>query len=64
MLTNNLQNILACPVCKDKLKTSDDSQKLLCHKCRLLFPIREGIPIMLVDVADKIQKTDVVVLLP
>ena len=49
MLTNDFLNILACPVCKGELNTSDNSKKLLCHTCGNAFPIRDGIPVMLAD---------------
>lgn len=51
MISHDLLNILACPVCKGELKASDNEQNLLCHTCRLAFPIREGIPVMLVNEA-------------
>lgn len=56
MFSDNLLNILACPVCKGKLHTSGDEQKVLCHACALAFPIREGIPVMLVDEATSLLK--------
>ena len=51
MLSHDLLNILACPVCKGELNAGDNEQTLVCHPCGLAFPIREGIPVMLVDEA-------------
>lgn len=47
-------DILACPNCKGELKLLADDAGLLCQTCRLRFPIRDGIPVMLVDEAEKI----------
>lgn len=51
MLSHDLLNILACPACKGELIISDNKQNLLCRDCSLSFPIREDIPVMLVDEA-------------
>lgn len=51
MLSHNLLNILACPACKAALDASDNGQSLSCRTCRLSFPVREGIPVMLLDEA-------------
>jgi len=53
MISPELLNILACPVCKGELLLADAEQKLLCQTCGLAFPIRDGIPVMLVDQAEK-----------
>ena len=49
MLTKDLLTLLACPACKGKLTADDNKQKLMCHSCGRGFPVREGIPIMLMD---------------
>jgi uncharacterized protein YbaR (Trm112 family) len=54
MLSPDLLNILVCPACNGELLLTDGEQKLLCRSCALAFPIREGIPVMLVDQAEKI----------
>lgn len=51
MISQDLLNILACPVCKGGLSPNDAAQTLRCHTCRLDFPVREGIPVMLVEEA-------------
>ncbi len=48
-----LLNILVCPVCKGALE-NESGQALTCHTCQLRYPIREDIPIMLVDEAEKL----------
>jgi uncharacterized protein len=46
-----LLDILACPVCKTPVKLTPDQQGLKCAKCRRVYPIRNDIPVMLVDEA-------------
>jgi len=41
---------LACPLCKTEVKLEDD--KLVCTKCQRRYPIRDGIPVMLIDEAE------------
>jgi uncharacterized protein YbaR (Trm112 family) len=54
MTSPGLLDILACPACKGGLQLADGGRKLLCLPCGLAFPIREGIPVMLVAEAEKI----------
>lgn len=54
MIKKELLDILACPKCKEKVKLDEGQRCLLCEKCRLKYPINEqGIPIMLIDRAEK-----------
>ena len=53
MLSHDFLNILACPACKGELQVDDNAQKLLCRPCGLVFPVREGIPVLLIDEAEK-----------
>ncbi|MGQ9524603.1 MAG: Trm112 family protein [Armatimonadota bacterium] len=48
-LDPKLLEILACPVCKTEVKLKQD--RLVCVTCRRAYPVRDGIPIMLVDEA-------------
>jgi uncharacterized protein YbaR (Trm112 family) len=50
-----LLDILVCPVTKTPLRYDAARQELISDKAKLAFPIREGIPIMLVDEARKIE---------
>ena len=49
-----LLEILVCPVTKTPLRYDAAHQELISDKARLAFPIREGVPIMLVDEARKL----------
>ena len=51
MLGPELLGILVCPKCKDRLVLDEAGECLRCDRCRLKYPIREEIPIMLVDEA-------------
>lgn len=50
-VSQELLDILVCPQCKTPVKLTADSQGLKCATCRRIFPIREDIPIMLLDEA-------------
>lgn len=50
-LSEQLLALLACPKCKGKLEYQPDEERLVCHTCRLGYPVRDGIPIMLLDEA-------------
>jgi hypothetical protein len=53
MLDDKLLEILACPQCKGDLEYDRDNNVLLCHKCRLKYEIKDDIPIMLIEEAEK-----------
>lgn len=46
-----LLSVLACPKCKSDLTLSGDEKGLICESCRLVFPVRDGIPVMLFEEA-------------
>jgi uncharacterized protein YbaR (Trm112 family) len=46
-----LLEILVCPICKGPLRYERSAQELICHADKLAYPIRDGIPVMLVDEA-------------
>lgn len=46
-----LLEIIVCPICKGPLKHDRAAQELICHADNLAYPIRDGIPVMLVDEA-------------
>ncbi len=55
MITPELLDILACPSCKGALEPNADHSRLLCRHCGLNFPVRDGIPIMLIDEAERVS---------
>jgi uncharacterized protein YbaR (Trm112 family) len=50
-ISKDLLEILACPLCKEKVELTPDSGGLKCVQCHRVYPIREDIPIMLIDEA-------------
>ena len=50
-ISKELLEILVCPQCKGELRLNPTNDGLICDRCRLLYEIREEIPIMLVDEA-------------
>lgn len=46
-----LLEILVCPVCKGPLVYKKTAGELVCKPCRLAYPIKDGIPVMLEDEA-------------
>ena len=53
MLDNQLLEIIACPKCKGDLEYKPNENQLVCHECRLIYSIKDDIPIMLIDEAEK-----------
>ena len=50
MIDPKLLEILVCPACKRSVHEADD--RLICDDCGRRYPIREGIPVMLIDQAE------------
>jgi uncharacterized protein YbaR (Trm112 family) len=50
-ISKELLEILACPRCKGDIRLNETGDGLICDACRLLYEIRNGIPIMLIDEA-------------
>ena len=46
-----LLEILVCPICKGPLRYDRAHEELICQADKLAYPIRDGIPVMLVDEA-------------
>lgn len=49
-----LLDILVCPVCKSSLIYRKAEQELICRACRLSYPIRDDIPVMLEEEARRL----------
>lgn len=54
-MNSKLLEILVCPVCKAELTYDKKSQELVCDADKLAFPIRDGIPIMWVEEARRLD---------
>jgi len=54
-IDKELLDILACPQCKGDIHLNDSEDGLVCEKCKLLYEIKDDIPIMLPEEAKKIE---------
>jgi len=51
VISPDLLDILVCPACKKPLTLNAEQQTLKCAACRRVYPIRDDIPILLIDEA-------------
>ncbi|MBC7796643.1 MAG: Trm112 family protein [Pyrinomonadaceae bacterium] len=51
MISPELLEILRCPFCKSKVEIKADASGLKCVSCHRVYPIKDEIPVMLVDEA-------------
>lgn len=57
-MTEQLTDILACPVCKGPLHRQRDPEEYVCRADRLAYPVQDGIPVMLPDEARRLAPDD------
>jgi hypothetical protein len=50
-MDEELLKILACPACKTDVELQEG--KIVCTKCKRRYPIRDGIPVMLIEEAER-----------
>lgn len=50
MIDEELKRILVCPACKGELLFEET--RIICKACRKAYPIRDGIPVMLIGEAE------------
>jgi uncharacterized protein len=50
-ISQELLAILVCPMCKTPVRLTTDNSGLKCQTCHRVYPIRDDIPVMLVDEA-------------
>ena len=51
-ISKDLKEILRCPKCKGELEFKEDEHKIICQECRLIYPIKDDIPVMLIEEAE------------
>ncbi len=54
-ISRELLEILACPKCKGDVVMNQQESGLVCSACRLVYPVRDDIPVMLIDEATKLE---------
>jgi uncharacterized protein len=57
-MDHRLLDILACPICKGPLVRRREAEELVCRGDRLAWPIRDGVPILLVGEAREISQQE------
>jgi uncharacterized protein YbaR (Trm112 family) len=55
-ISKELLKILACPKCKGDIQLKEDESGFICNACKLMYPIKDDIPIMLIDEAIKLDE--------
>ena len=55
-INKELLEILACPKCKGDLRLTEKEDGLICDKCRLLYEIKDDIPVMLIEEAKPLKQ--------
>ena len=54
-LDDTLKAVLGCPKCGGKLEYRDPPETLTCRPCGLVFPVEDGIPVLLLDEAETLS---------
>jgi uncharacterized protein YbaR (Trm112 family) len=54
-VSKELLDILACPKCKGDIQLDTSRNGLVCKQCKLLYHIRDDIPVMLIEEAEKLD---------
>jgi uncharacterized protein YbaR (Trm112 family) len=54
-LSKELFDILVCPKCKGELTLTQNQDGLICHTCKLCYPIKDDIPVMLIEEAINLE---------
>ncbi|OIQ91563.1 hypothetical protein GALL_265010 [mine drainage metagenome] len=56
-MDSRLLDLLVCPICKGPLDYDRGAQELICPRDRMAYPVRDGIPVMLVEQARDLDIT-------
>ncbi|MFA6008913.1 MAG: Trm112 family protein [Desulfobacteraceae bacterium] len=54
-IAKELLDILACPKCKQPVELNNEGDGLICKSCKLVYEIKDDIPIMLIDEAKPLK---------
>ena len=57
LISPELLEILVCPACRNKVESKPDGSSLKCVSCKRVYPIKDDIPVMLVDEARVEEET-------
>ncbi|AEB08817.1 Trm112 family protein [Desulfobacca acetoxidans] len=54
-ISKELLEILACPQCKGEVQLTPQGDGLICPRCKLLYEIKDDIPIMIIEKAKRLE---------
>ncbi|HDS6841612.1 TPA: Trm112 family protein [Morganella morganii subsp. morganii] len=57
-MDHRLLEIVACPVCHGKLSYDKQNLELICKSCRLAYPVRDDIPVLLENEARELPASE------
>jgi uncharacterized protein len=52
LISKDLMEILVCPADKSELRELEETSQLECKECKRRYPVKDGIPVMLLDEAE------------
>ncbi|MDR0454739.1 MAG: Trm112 family protein [Deferribacteraceae bacterium] len=55
-IPEDLLEVLVCPKCRGKIELSEKMGGIICKNCRLVYPVTEDIPVMLIDSAKPLEE--------
>ncbi len=55
-ISQDFLDLLACPKCKKEIFLGQTGDVLICKECKLVYEIKEGIPVMLIDEAKSLEE--------
>jgi len=55
-INKNLLEIICCPICKGSLKEEKNGKFLVCEACKIKYPIKEGIPVLIAEEGIRIEQ--------
>ena len=55
-LSDELLALLVCPKCRGDLRYDRAAETLICEACALRYPVVDGVPVMLPEEAEKIER--------
>lgn len=58
-LSKKLVDILCCPICKGTVEQDENGKYLICRRCRVKYPIKDNIPILLAGKEIRIENKNV-----
>lgn len=53
MMDPSLLNLVVCPSCRAQVRANDEHTELACEQCGRAYPVRDGVPVLLVGEARK-----------